>query len=191
MQTNLLWKGREYNSLENCLVNVTEAGVAVNSVIVGGYEGKIYRVEYYIRTNEKWETVFLEIMSQHSNTKEHFVFEGDGNRNWKINENTDSQFNGCTDVDIPLTPFTNSLPINRLKMQNDKGHEIRVIYVDLLIKQITPVRQKYVRLSDTRYHYENIPTDFQADIEVDGLGYVVDYPSLFIRSAAINSHYNK
>lgn len=33
MQTNLLWKGIEYFSLENCLVDITSDGLTVKSVI--------------------------------------------------------------------------------------------------------------------------------------------------------------
>lgn len=65
MQTNILWSGREYHSLENCLVTTTESGNEINSVIVSRYGHKIYRVEYRIQTNELWQTVFFEVKSQH------------------------------------------------------------------------------------------------------------------------------
>jgi hypothetical protein len=189
MQTNILWSGIEYHSLENCLVEITGTGAEINSVIVGGYGEKIYCVEYRIRTNQNWETIFVEIKSRHSNTLDDFIFESDAKGNWVLNGKPANQFQGCVDVDIPLTPFTNTLPIKRLNMQRGEVSEICVLYIDLLERQITPVRQKYVRLSDTQYHYENIPNDFEADIEVDELGYVVDYPTLFTRSVSVNSNF--
>ena len=189
MQTNILWSGIEYNSLENCLVKTTDTGAEINSVIVGGYGEKIYRVEYQIQTNQNWETIFVEIKSQHSNTCDHFTFESDAKGNWILNGNPKNQFQGCIDVDIPLTPFTNSLPIKRLNMQKGDVSEIYVLYVDLLERQIIPVRQKYIRHSNNGYHYENIPNDFEANIEVDEHGYVVDYPSLFTRAASVNSNF--
>ena len=63
------------------------------------------------------------------------------------------------------------------------------IYCDILAEQITPVWQKYTRLSDTAYHYENVPNDFEATIEVDEFGLVVDYPELFVRTAATTTSY--
>ena len=83
MQTNILWTGREYYSLENCLVNVTDAGSEITSTIVGRYQEKIYRVEYRIKTNQNWETVFFEIKSRHSNKNQLIGFEGDGKGNFK------------------------------------------------------------------------------------------------------------
>lgn len=189
MQINILWTGREYYSLENCLVNVTAAGSEITSTILGRYEKKIYRVEYRIKTNQNWETVFLEINSQHSNRNQLIRFEGDGKGNWMNNGEKTDQFSGCIDVDIPLTPFTNTLPIRRLKLGQNQAQEIQVIYCDLLQQQIKPVRQRYTCLSNTEYHYENVPNDFEATIQVDESGLVVDYPSLFIRTAALDTNY--
>lgn len=189
MQTNLLWTGREYYSLENCLVKATATGSEITSTVIGYYEEKIYRVEYLIKTNQNWETVFLEISSRHSNQTQSIRFEGDGKGNWLSNGKKADQFNGCIDVDIPLTPFTNTLPINRLRLGRNQAQEIQVIYCDLLKQQIKPVRQKYTRLSNTEYHYENVPNDFEATIQVDESGLVVDYPSLFERTIALKTNY--
>lgn len=190
MQTNLLWAGREYHSIENCLVDTTNKGSEITSTIIGHYDNKIYQVEYRIKTNHNWETVFFEINSRHSNRIQSLLFEGDGKGNWTSNNKQASQFKGCIDIDIPLTPFTNTLPINRLKLIQDQEQEIQVIYLDLLEEQIKPVRQKYKRLSNTEYHYENVPNDFEANIQVDESGFVIDYPMLFVRTAALKTNYH-
>jgi hypothetical protein len=189
MQTNLLWSGREYYSLENCLADITADGLIVNSTIIGYYEEKIYRVEYLIRTNALWETIYLEINSRHDNQTQLLKFNGDGKGNWTSNGKPGQEFSGCIDVDIPLTPFTNTLPIRRLNLGDGETQEIKVIYCDLLDGCIKAVRQKYTRISATSYHYENVPNDFEATIQVDNSGFVVDYPSLFIRTAALKSGY--
>lgn len=189
MQTNILWTGREYYSLENCLVETTNTGSEITSTILGLYAGALYKVDYYIRTNQFWETVFFEITSRHGNRSEQFSFESDGRGNWATHGVHTEQFEGCMDIDIPLTPFTNSLPINRLHLAMNAEQEIQVIYLDVLQWEIRSVRQKYIRLSETEYHYENVPNDFEAKIVVDQLGLVVDYPSLFVRTAAHQTSY--
>ena len=189
MQTNILWTGREYYSLENCLVHSTKDGAEINSVIIGTYESKIYRVEYQIKTNENWETIFFEIKSQHSNNTEHLTFESDGKGNWFSDNKKIDQYNGCIDIDIPLTPFTNTLPIRRLNLTEGQEQQIRVVYIDILEGQVKPVHQKYTRLSPTEYHYENIPNDFETKITVDEFGFVIDYPELFVRTAIQESNY--
>jgi hypothetical protein len=189
MQTNILWTGREYYSLENCLVNTNGSGSEITSTIIGHYEEKIYHVAYTIRTNRNWETVFFEINARHSDQTQSLRFEGDGRGNWVSEGRERSEFNGCLDIDIPLTPFTNTLPINRLRLAIDQTQEIQVIYLDLLARQVRPVRQKYTRLSQLEYQYENVPNDFEARIQVDEAGLVVDYPSLFVRAAELKTHY--
>lgn len=189
MQTNILWTGREYYSLENCLINITTMGAEINSVIVGEYRKKIYRVEYTIRTSQNWETQFFEIHGQHNNHRDHFIFESDGNGNWKTLGKASQQFQGCIDIDIPVTPFTNTLPVNRLKLEPGEERQIEVIYIDILERQITRVKQKYKRIATTAYHYENVPNDFEAKIEVDEMGFVVDYPALFVQHARLNTQY--
>lgn len=190
MQTNILWTGREYYSLENCLVTTTDSGTDISSTIVGSYEKKIYRVEYHIKTNPNWQAISVEINARHSDQIQRIKYEGDGNGNWKSDGKALTQFDGCIDVDIPLTPFTNTLPIRRLNLALNQTHEIQVVYLDLLAQKITPVRQQYTRISDLEYHYENIPNDFEANIQVDELGLVVNYPQLFVRSAELKTHYH-
>lgn len=190
MQINLLWTGREYYSLENCLVKITETGAEIISTIIGWYDEKIYRVEYRIRTNPQWESVFVDINCRHSNLTQSIRLEGDGKGNWLQNGRTADEFAGCIDVDIPLTPFTNTLPIRRLQLNQKQTREIRVIYCDLLKLQIKPVRQQYTCLSTTEYYYENVPNNFEATILVDESGLVVDYPLLFVRTAALQTDFH-
>lgn len=188
-QFNILWTGREYYSLENCLVNITAAGAEITSVIVGRYENKLYRVDYHIKTDEDLESDLLHITSRHSNRELTLRIQRGADGQWTVNGEKNGLFDGCTDFDIAVTPFTNTLPINRLKMKIDQEQPVRVIYFDPFEQTIRPVQQKYLRLSDTKYHYENIPNDFEADIVVDENGLVVDYPLLFTRTAILPASY--
>lgn len=190
MQQNLLWTGREYYSLENCVVSITEEGADIQSGIIGKYGDKLYRVEYSIKTNQLWQTLAVELKGRHSNHEINILLQGDGKGNWKMNGEEATAFSGCIDVDIPLTPLTNTLPIRRLSMKKDEPVQIPVIYIDVLEERITVVKQQYMKLSDREYHYENVPNDFEATIKVDEYGLVVNYPLLFERTAVIESGYN-
>ena len=88
---------------------------------------------------------------------------------------------GCIDIDISLTPFTNSLPINRLQLQVNEVQYIKVLYIDILGRTIRSVVQQYTKISDHKYQYENVPNDFEAVITVDEWGIVTEYPGLFVR----------
>jgi hypothetical protein len=182
MKTNILWKGLLYNSLENCLVSTTAEETEVNSVIIGIYDNKIFKVEYLIRLNGSWQTIFCELRIQFADEINSLNFQSDGKGKWIMNGSVAQQFNGCTDIDISLTPFTNTLPVNRLKLKENENRLIKVVYIDVLNQQIKPLQQRYTKLSPREYKYENVPNDFEAVITVDEFGLVVNYPELFVRT---------
>jgi len=182
MLTNVLWTGLEYDSLENCLLTRSAQGLVVEAVIVGLYQEQIYTVEYRLHSNFDWQVLELELKTQLSGVRESILLQRDHQGNWQENGSLVPGLKGCTDVDISLTPFTNSLPINRLQLAVQQAQEIRVVYVDILHQEIKPVRRHYTRLSDHQYKFENVPNDFEALITVDDLGLVVNYPQLFTRT---------
>lgn len=180
--TTVLWTGREYYSLESCEVETAPKGLEIRSAIVGRYGSTLYSVEYLIQTDARWHVLLVEVNARINGHTTLLQFESNGQGHWKDRGKAVESFQGCIDVDIPLTPFTNSLPINRLRLSVGEERQIQVLYIDLLENSITPVRQKYKRLAASTYHYENVPNDFEADIEVDTAGLVIDYPALFERS---------
>ncbi|MET0461739.1 MAG: putative glycolipid-binding domain-containing protein [Chitinophagaceae bacterium] len=189
MQTNIVWAGIEYHSIENCLITNSTHGTTIASTIIGSYEGKLYKVDYAIKVNNEWETKELNIKARHSDREEEILLVKNSEDDWMMNNEKVYTFTGCIDVDIALTPFTNTLPVNRLKLHEGEEQIISVIYVDLLNWDVKPVKQLYRRAAENIYHYENIPNNFEADIMVDKQGVVIDYPGLFNRSAVLNSRY--
>ena len=181
MRTNILWTGIAYHSLENCVLTKSYEDIEVDSVIVGAHDDKIYRVDYSIKTNRNWECIFFEVKTQLSDKKEAFNYHSDGRGNWTKNGEGVLEFKGCIDIDISLTPFTNSLPINRLQWELNKPQQIKVLFLDILSQEIIPVQQRYTKLSNTKFKFENVPNDFEAIITVDASGIVVNYPGLFVR----------
>jgi hypothetical protein len=177
METLIKWVGLDDDSIENCLINWHTNGVVVKSEIVG----RNLHMRYEIRTDTHWITTYCELSGYNAEFDFHFAFKRDNNGSWIGNGQHDSRFDHCDFVDISLTPFTNSLPINNLNLSEKEAREIRVVYFDFSERLIRPVRQCYTKLSKYLYHYENVPNDFEADIQVDDKGLIVDYPGLFTR----------
>lgn len=168
--------------MENCLISIKTDGAEINSTIVGHYGGKLYLVNCQIKTNADWQTVSVSIDSRINEQSQYWQLETDGMGKWLLNGKDWRLVEGCIDVDLPLTPFTNTLPIRRLKLAVGEASLIDVVYLDLLAGEFLPVQQQYTRLTDKEYHYENVPNDFEANITVDEQGFVIDYPELFVRS---------
>jgi uncharacterized protein len=190
MQANILWTGREYYSLENCLVSVIDGVIHVDSTIVGKYGDALYKVNYRIATNAQGQTISCEVVARRSDEIVEMDFKSNGMGEWTLNGKSAPEFYGCIDVDIPLTPFTNTLPVRRLQLKPGEESVVSVLYIDILEKRISAVRQLYRRVSYDTYHYENIPNDFEANIKVDDDGLVIDYPQLFVRTARVASNFD-
>lgn len=163
------------------MMTMTQAGVEVNSVIVGLYGADIYRITWMLKTNINWETELFELKITTKNKTSADIYEHDTKGNWTKNGNPATELNGCLYIDIALSPFTNTLPINHLEPAIGETQTIKTIYFDILEEETKPLSQLYERLSDTQYRYQNIPNNFEAIITVDEAGLVVDYPELFER----------
>lgn len=174
----LIWKGIFYQSLEYFNLYSHDKGYTVESKIIGFHEDKIYVLNYKVLIDKDWTVQDFLIESEINTVKR--TFSGKRNQNqWKINGVVHSEFNNFKFIDISLTPFTNTLPISNLKLSENGSQKIDVIYIDVLNHHIRPVQQQYTRTAVNKYLYENIETDFKAEISVDENGLVINYPELF------------
>lgn len=177
------WKGIFYDSVEHLQVSEAEGIHNVHSVINGSSEGKMYNVKYRSEISEDWMVINFQIAFTVNGKAQEIT----GVRNvgeWNINGEPDPRFSGFRFIDISLSPFTNTLPINSLGMVVGQAQEISVIYIDILDGEITPVRQRYCKLSEKTFGYENVSDDFRTEIKVDDDGFVTFYPGLFERVAS-------
>ncbi|WP_165501349.1 putative glycolipid-binding domain-containing protein [Pedobacter psychrodurus] len=55
----------------------------------------------------------------------------------------------CLDIDISLTPFTNTLSIRRLVFNGHLRNRIEVVYIDIIAATIVPAMQYYSRISES------------------------------------------
>ncbi|TCS85062.1 hypothetical protein EDD80_11545 [Anseongella ginsenosidimutans] len=183
MNAILHWKGCEYASRESCRITVSSECMEAVSTIEGSYRDIAYLVKYRILANSYWEVTGFSIESQINGEEHKIVLQSNGKGDWTTDGGRPIElFKGCIDIDISLTPFTNTLLIRRLDLSLGEASEIQVLYLDILNGETKPVRQKYTRMSPAQYLYENVPNNFEALITVDSDGLVIDYPELFKRT---------
>lgn len=180
----LIWQGIAFQSLEYFSLKESDKDIQVTSKIIGCYEDKIYAIDYQLTIDPDWNIQEFTIDSE-INTIKNTLKGKKYQDEWKINNVINPDFKGFNFIDISLTPFTNTLPINNLKLAENDAQEIKVIYIDVLNNLVKPVTQQYTRIAPHTYHYDNLQTDFKSDIVVDEHGLVVNYPKLFDKIAEI------
>ncbi|MEO7397733.1 MAG: putative glycolipid-binding domain-containing protein [Ilumatobacteraceae bacterium] len=106
----------------------------------------------------------------------------DGNGRWgEVNGDHRPELDGCVDIDLACTPFTNTLPIRRLALDVGGSADILVAMIDVETLDVQPDPQRYTRLAAHRWRFEQKATGFSAEFDVDPFGLVRDYPTLFRR----------
>lgn len=183
--TIVRWREWEGEGLEHCVCRFTDDGLTLEGVVVTTDEGR-HGAHYRVRTDAAFRTREVRVA---------FVggpvlhVEADGEGHWRdlIDYRALPALDGCVDVDIRITPATNTLPIRRLKLPQGESCDIRVAYVPLPGQAEgaflpRPVEQRYTCLTEeSLYRYEGLDSGFTADIEVDAEGLVLDYPGVFRR----------
>lgn len=185
MKHELIWQTLDAPGWEHVRVEDEHPGWTVfDSILVREHEGQVLRGGYTLVTDKDWRTLELRLMMETSpGVMEgvHLLTEGDGK--WMdANEQPIPELDGCLDVDIQWTPLTNTLPINRIPLEEGDEHEITVAYIALPQLSARPVNQRYQRMNADTVKYSSETREFERDINVDNDGFVTHYPDLFART---------
>jgi len=106
----------------------------------------------------------------------------DGTGRWgEMNGDHRHDLAGCTDVDLAVTPFTNSIPIRRLKLEVGAAADVVAAMIDTDALGVVPVRQRYERLTARRFRRTNLDSGEITEFDVDEYGLVHDEPDTFRR----------
>ncbi|MDR2221360.1 MAG: putative glycolipid-binding domain-containing protein [Flavobacteriaceae bacterium] len=180
MEKQIIWTGIDCLSIEKCSISKKEDSFHIKGELVGNRNNQVFGVEYQIVVDLQWQTRFFSINSSVAN-RYNSISGHKLNHLWIIDEVEYPEFSSCLDIDISVTPFTNTLPINRLKLDIGESAEIDVLYLNPVEDKRVMVKQQYTKLGEHSYHYKNLWSDFEATIEVDAEGIITSYPKLFAR----------
>ncbi|HEX4209855.1 MAG TPA: putative glycolipid-binding domain-containing protein [Candidatus Binataceae bacterium] len=172
------WSGR---SLEHLILKEGADGIVAEAAVLGTRDDHVFAARYKIVCDADWRVKRVEINQIGSDLTTELTSDGAGK--WLDGSGSaQPQLENAIDIDLSITPFTNTLPIRRLKLQEGESQEILAVYVQLPDVTITTDRQRYTCLeAGRRYRYESVDSDFTREIEVDVHGLVVNYPGLFRR----------
>ena len=122
-------------------------------------------------------------------TSKRLEIERPAGRPWTVDGESRPDLAPCIDIDIMVTPFTNSLPIRRLRLEPDQPVAIQPAYIRLPDLVVEPAAQEYRRLgaacSPGRFRYRGLASGFTADLTVDDDGLVLDYPPIWRRRSGL------
>lgn len=155
-------------------------GHTLRGKIIADLKGAGIEASYVVEADAAWRTrrVRVEIV----NLGRVLEISANGIGRWSDSGGTwIPALDGCIDVDISLTPATNTLPIRRLAPPLGVGADIKVAYILAPELSLRAGPQRYTQIADRLWRFNGIDINFTADIAVDEESFVVDYPGLFHR----------
>jgi hypothetical protein len=182
LDRQVMWQAWTGHGLELLRVREDAGGVRAESVAIGLGGGRAYTVRYALGCDTGWRVRTLEAWTlgdEHAS----LALSSDGSGRWTGPDGTyHPSLDGCFDVDLPSTVFTNTLPIRRLGMVPGWSEELSVVYIGVPDLTLSVARQRYTCLTwgadGGRYRFESLGADFTAEITLDADGLVVEYPRI-------------
>lgn len=168
--TRITWVGLEADSTERCHVLETSEGVEVSSTV----ELPDGVLTYALRADADWR--FASLTVRHGERRLDVVRAAG---RWWVDDQERPDLGEALEVDIAVSPLSNTLPIRRLHLQVGDSADIVTAYITVPDLAVTTDPQRYTRLAEHRYRYDSRDSDFTAVLDVDAQGLVTRYPGLF------------
>jgi uncharacterized protein len=142
-----------------------------------------FRLTYRLDWDASWRLREAELAVATERFTRSLGLRTDGQGRWRYRDGgIIADLDGCVDLDIWPTPFTNSFPIRRETMAVGEKRNFRMAWVFAPTLTVHAQPQAYTRLADRLYLFESLDgSGFRAELPVDEDGIVLDYANLFRR----------
>ena len=144
------------------------------------------RLAYTLAWDAAWRLREADLVLTDGRSRGSLLLRTDGEGGWHDGDGRAlDELEGCEDIDIWPTPFTNSFPILREPLAVGERREFRMAWVFAPDLTVQAQPQAYTRLAERLYLFESLDGGgFTAELSVDDDGVVLDYPGLFRRLEA-------
>lgn len=162
--------------MEHCRFEEGDAGTLIAGTVVQSANGDAWLIEYQVQCDEHWRTRGVTVRARAGIAERRLRIVADDRRRWSLDGQLRPDLQGCVDIDLGFSPSTNTLPIRRLRLDVGRSATIDAAWLAFPGLRLQRVPQRYTRVSEHKYYYENLPSGFAAGIDVDERGVVVAYP---------------
>ena len=185
MNHEAMWRSVDGTKFEHVKILENNEGITADGLTIHLNDNETLRMRYRIYCDTSWRIHKAEFIKL-DESDDRLLLLSDGNGTWRNERDTPiDELNGCRDIDIHFSPFTNTLAIRRLKLKPDESAEIQAVFISLPGLKASPASQHYTHLGNTaagaKYTYEGLSSGFRATLPVDTNGLLSEYPGYFER----------
>ena len=174
--TTILWHRLDTPGHESARVFQTKSCWTLTGTAVFAHNAKPCRLNYLLKCDSEWHTLSAKITGWVGNETIGVNIAVDSDHHWQLNRKPCPYVTGCVDLDLNFSPLSNTLPIRRLNLAVGREANVRAAWLSFPSFKLEPLDQVYRRVKRSRYRYESLKPKFGAELEVDELGLVTNYP---------------
>jgi hypothetical protein len=175
----VLWQDVETAAVDRCHLMGVPGGLRLIGTVLTPAFGGPFEISYLVEADERGHTrvVYLTLDGGDGPISHTLLADGAGHWAWEDGLEL-AQVAGAVDVDLTVTPATNTLPIRRLAaLEVGQAADLHMAWVQFPGLEVLASTQRYERLALDRWRFS---TDgFRAELLVDPDGLVLDYGGLF------------
>jgi hypothetical protein len=173
----ILWQELETGALDRCRLEAGPDGLRLSGVVLTAAHGTPLDVRYVVETGPDGLTRRVELELDGGTVRRVLLADGAGRWRWEGGPEL-AEVAGSLDVDLTVTPATNTLPIRRLAaLEMGQAADLQMAWVQFPGLEVLASAQRYQRLAADRWRFST--GDFTAELLVDPDGLVLDYGGLF------------
>ena len=150
-------------------------------------DGVTWGIRYAITVDPSWHTRSAHVVGLSELGTREVRLEAEGSDGWRLDGRPAPHLDGCPDVDLEASAFTNTFPVHRLGLEVGQRADAPAAYVRAPGLEVERLEQSYARLPDegtrSRYDYASPAFDFKAELVYDEFGLVLEYPGIAVRVA--------
>lgn len=177
------WRRLDTPGLELATWRPRADGALLQGRVLVVESGSHLSVDYRIEVDARWVTRLVDVDVMADAHRAALRLEHDGDGGWQRDGRPDPALQGCLDVDLQVTPLTNALPVNRLRLDDDgAAADIRAAWVRFPGLSVDAAPQRYQHLAGTTYRYTSLDSGFTAQVEMDEDGFPIIYEGLWQRA---------
>ena len=181
---SFIWRRiMDEKSFEHARAEKTARGWRLSGTVLVAEEGQALHMEYMICCDDHWRTETAHIVQSWHGEVRRLSLRQDSPGRWSRDGMVDETLDGCTDIDLGLSPITNTLPIRRLGLAVGDTAEIKAAWVLFPALEVKAARQTYEREREQSYIYRSVTSGFRARLDVDDEGFTREYEGIWTRIA--------
>ena len=176
---SILWRGIYLLGHEASRVYQRDNEWHLEGAAVFSHENRPCSLSYAVVCDSDWNSLRGNVSGWAGNDNVSIDLSANTDHRWFLNGEEKPAVVGCTDLDLNFSPSTNLLPIRRLNLAIGQQAEVKAAWLRFPSFELEPLSQVYKRVDEFTYRYESNGGKFVADLTVDSVGFVTNYPGLW------------